>query len=199
MSQVSLNLFMAQWRGYVTRVLLFGVISVLKLDWKTVFLHIQVCWSSQTKGLEWGWKQRARQGRDAKSTPNGRVRLALCTHKTLTPRFTHFFTDLEKKNDCFAVYAKVINYCLCLDTKCSCRVMEMISNKFHWRALNVIIFGDFCWHSIKTRNSWPNFFKFQSMPIHSNRWQETILILCLEWQKCNIIFGIQLMQRSFRF
>ena len=74
-----------------------GVISVLKLDWKTVFLHIQVCWSSQTKGLERGWKQGARQGRDAKSTPNGRVRLALCTHKTLTPCFTHFFTDLEKK------------------------------------------------------------------------------------------------------
>ena len=25
------------------------------------------------------------------------------THKTLTPRFTDFFTDFEKKNDCFAV------------------------------------------------------------------------------------------------
>ena len=27
--------------------------------------------------------------------------------KTLTPRFTDFFTDFEKKTDCFAVYAMV--------------------------------------------------------------------------------------------
>ena len=30
---------------------------------QSVFLHIQVCTSSQTKGLERGWKQRARLGR----------------------------------------------------------------------------------------------------------------------------------------
>jgi len=29
---------------------------------------------------------------------------ALRAHKTLTPRFTDFFTDFEKKPDCFAVY-----------------------------------------------------------------------------------------------
>ena len=28
---------------------------------------------------------------------------ALCARKTLTPRFTDFFTDFEKKTDCFAV------------------------------------------------------------------------------------------------
>ena len=28
----------------------------------------------------------------------------LCARKTLTPRFTDFFTDFEKKTDCFAVY-----------------------------------------------------------------------------------------------
>ena len=36
-------------------------------------------------------------------TPVGRVRLALCARKTITPRFTDFFTDFEKKTDCFAV------------------------------------------------------------------------------------------------
>ena len=35
---------------------------------QSVFLHIQVCESNQTKGLERGWKQRARLGRDAKNT-----------------------------------------------------------------------------------------------------------------------------------
>ena len=29
---------------------------------------------------------------------------AVRTHKTLTPRVTDFFTDLEEKTDCFAVY-----------------------------------------------------------------------------------------------
>ena len=29
---------------------------------------------------------------------------ALRARKTLTPRFTDFFTDFEKKTDCFAVY-----------------------------------------------------------------------------------------------
>ena len=27
------------------------------------------------------------------------------THKTLTPRFTDFFTDFEKYTDCFGVYS----------------------------------------------------------------------------------------------
>ena len=45
---------------------------------QSVFLRIQVHASSQTKGLERGWKQRARLGRDAKNISSlaGRVRLA---------------------------------------------------------------------------------------------------------------------------
>ena len=35
---------------------------------QSVFLRIQVRASSQTKGLERGWKQRARLGKDAKNT-----------------------------------------------------------------------------------------------------------------------------------
>ena len=68
------------------------------LDRKTVhiFAKIQVHASSQTKGLERGWKRRARL------SPHT---LALRARKTLTPRFTDFFTDFEgKKTDCFAVY-----------------------------------------------------------------------------------------------
>ena len=30
---------------------------------------------------------------------------ALRARKSLTPRFTDFFTDFEKKTDCFAVYS----------------------------------------------------------------------------------------------
>ena len=30
--------------------------------------------------------------------------LTLRARKTLTPRFTDFFTDFDQKNDCFAVY-----------------------------------------------------------------------------------------------
>ena len=39
----------------------------------------------------------------------------LCARKTLTARFTDFFTDFEKKTDCFAVYFKyniLLNYIL---------------------------------------------------------------------------------------
>ena len=32
---------------------------------------------------------------------------ALRARKTLTPRFTDFFTDFEKKTDCFAVYSHI--------------------------------------------------------------------------------------------
>ena len=52
-------------------------------------------------------------------------------------------------------------------TKCSCRVMKRISNN------HIICFfsNDFCRHSTsKTWNIWPNFFKFQSIFIFSNRW-----------------------------
>ena len=67
------------------------------LDRKTVliFALIKVHASSQTKGLERGWKRRARL------SPHT---LALRARKTLTPRFTDCFTDFEKKTDCCAVY-----------------------------------------------------------------------------------------------
>ena len=61
---------------------------------QSVFLRIQVRSSSQTKGLGRGWKQRARLGRDARRACETR---ALRARKTLTPRFTYFFTDFEKK------------------------------------------------------------------------------------------------------
>ena len=41
-------------------------------------------------------------------TPYGSVRLGRFTLKTLTPRFTDFFTDFEKKAGCFAVTGKNI-------------------------------------------------------------------------------------------
>ena len=52
---------------------------------------------SQIKGLERGWQKRARLGRDVifSLASHGRLRLA---RKTLTSRFTDFFTDFEKKN-----------------------------------------------------------------------------------------------------
>ena len=72
------------------------------------FLRIQVRASSQTKGLEWGWKQRARLGRDAKSffsLASHALRAcearALRAPKTLTRSFTVFFTDFEKKKRLF--------------------------------------------------------------------------------------------------
>ena len=73
---------------------------------QSVFLRIQVRATIQTKGLEQGWKQRARLGRDAKNTvfflpPH--TPFALRERNTHTPRFTDFFTDFEKKTDCFAV------------------------------------------------------------------------------------------------
>ena len=51
----------------------------------------------QTKGLERGWKQRGRLGRDATT---GRQYYFSCLTRptTLTPHFTDFFTDFEKKN-----------------------------------------------------------------------------------------------------
>ena len=39
-------------------------------------------------------------------TPSGHVRLARLACVRLTPRFTDFFTDFEKKSDCFAVYLR---------------------------------------------------------------------------------------------
>ena len=77
---------------------------------QSVFLCIQVRASSQTKGLEWGWKQRARLGRDAFSLARRACEArALRARKILTPRFIDFFTDFEKKTDCFAVYLSIVS------------------------------------------------------------------------------------------
>ena len=35
---------------------------------------------------------------------------ALCGHKSLTPRFTDFFSDFEKKTDCFAVQQNIADW-----------------------------------------------------------------------------------------
>ena len=47
-------------------------------------------------------------GESRLTSPTGTLRAcearALRARKTLTARFTDFFTDFEKKNDCFAVY-----------------------------------------------------------------------------------------------
>ena len=56
----------------------------------SVFLRIQVSASSQTKGLE--------RGCEASAPRAG---------KTLTSRFSDFFTESEEKNHCFAVYGKL--------------------------------------------------------------------------------------------
>ena len=64
---------------------------------------------SQTKGLERGWKQWPRRGRDARffSRASHVLRvsetLALRARKTLTPHFTFFSLILRKKTDCFAI------------------------------------------------------------------------------------------------
>ena len=57
------------------------------------------------------------QVRKARSQTKGLERKvrALCARKTLTTGFTDFFTDFEKKTDCFAVYFKyniLLNYIL---------------------------------------------------------------------------------------
>ena len=77
---------------------------------QSVFLRIQVRANSQTKGLERGWKQRARLGRDARRpfwTPwSERTHYSIwktdsrffsLASQTLTPHFTDLFTDFEKK------------------------------------------------------------------------------------------------------
>ena len=46
------------------------------------------------------WNEAENRERDWGETREAR---ALCARKTLTPRFTDFFTDFAKKTDCFAV------------------------------------------------------------------------------------------------
>ena len=62
-----------------------------------IFFSIQVCANSQTKGLERGWKQRVRLGRDAKNSLASHARL-------LRHALPISILILRKKTDCFAVY-----------------------------------------------------------------------------------------------
>ena len=49
------------------------------------------------------WNEAENIERDWGETLRACEARALCARKTLTPRFTDFFTDFEKKTDCFAV------------------------------------------------------------------------------------------------
>ena len=67
-----------------------------------VFKYARAFACSQTKGLERGWKQRARlRACEAR---------ALRARTTLTARFTDFFTDFEKKQRLFCSLVAV--YCI---------------------------------------------------------------------------------------
>ena len=56
----------------------------------------QKVWNkAENRELDWGETLRY-----------GRVKLVLFGRTTLTPHFTDFFTDFEKKTDCFAVYSE---------------------------------------------------------------------------------------------
>ena len=75
-------------------------------------MRIQVRASSQTKGLDeaenrqrnWGETLRIGFFSLASHALQAFEASALRARKTLTPRFTDFFTDFEKKSDYFAVY-----------------------------------------------------------------------------------------------
>ena len=60
----------------------------------------KVCNEAENRDWEWGEKLKIL----SPHTPYRSVRLALRARKTLTPRFTDFFTDFEEKSNCFAVY-----------------------------------------------------------------------------------------------
>ena len=70
-------------------------------QWKSLNRQTEIVWSQSLTG---GGRLFTR-GTNFKVFAYGRVRLARFALKTLTPRFTDFFTDFEKKKtDCFAVY-----------------------------------------------------------------------------------------------
>lgn len=66
--------------------------------------------------------------------------------------------------------AEVITSSLYPYKKCPCIVMKRISIKFHQKALlkTIKCFGGFCRYSIKTWESLPYFFMFQSMSVLSS-------------------------------
>ena len=79
------------------------------LDCKTVRIFAYSSTREQSnKSSRTRLKQRARLGRDSKNAcfffSLACEARTLRARKTHTPHFTDFFTGLEKKNDCFAVY-----------------------------------------------------------------------------------------------
>ena len=96
------------------------------LDYNTVrILRVQVRASSQTKGLERGWEQRAR--------------------KTLTPHFTDFFTDFEKKTRLFCSphIDKKLNSRSCAKKKYTCQGRCVPRKKFYPRKRGITTQVDF--------------------------------------------------------
>ena len=75
--------------------------AILPIRFLTARRHFWTPWSERTHYMENGQTVFFL----SPHRPYGRVRLALRARKTLTPRFTDFFTDFEKKTDSFAVYA----------------------------------------------------------------------------------------------
>ena len=75
----------------------------IDIDCKTVDIFAYSRTREQSnKGLQRGWKERARLGRDgffalASHALRACAARALRARKTLTPRFIDFFTDFEKK------------------------------------------------------------------------------------------------------
>ena len=89
------------FRGLFTRVVQVRLPDCFwwgsSLDCKTVRIcAYSIRASSQTKGLERGWKQRAHALQACEAR-------ALRARRTLTACFTDFFTDFERKTDSFAV------------------------------------------------------------------------------------------------
>ena len=77
--------------------------SVTQTAKQSVFLRIEVRASSVKQKV---WNEVENRERDWGEIDALRAceARALRACKTLTPRFTDFFTDFEKKPDCFAVY-----------------------------------------------------------------------------------------------
>ena len=89
--------------GFLRR---FGLKTGMDLDCKTVRIFTYSSTREQSnKRSGMRLKQRARLGFFSLASHARRAceARALRARKTLTPRFTDFFTDFEKKTDCFAV------------------------------------------------------------------------------------------------
>ena len=86
--------------------------TTLKLDCKTVRIFAYSSTREQSNEAEnrerdWGETLKIRFFSLASHALRACEARALRARKTLTPRFTDFFTDFEKKTDCFAVYLEI--------------------------------------------------------------------------------------------